>query len=723
MNVLLEKLKDVVSSVLPVVVLIVLMNFGFVNMPMNILLRFLVSSFVLIIGLAIFQFGIELAISPMGEEFGSALTITNSVILVAVSGMLLGFLVSVAEPVLHILGGQIETITAGLIPNMKLVLAVAVGVGACICLGLLRTIYNIRHKTSFAVGFGIILVLGLLADNSFIPITFDSAGAVTGIITVPFILAVALGMARIKKDPIAAQADSFGLVGMTSVGAILAVLFLSVVTGSGVADAVSDLVLPLDTKPALYLFAQNFWGNVINSIMSLFPLVIFFLIANFTFIKLRKKNLARILKGVAFTYVGLTLFMLSTSSGFLDVGLLIGYEAAKQGSIFLCIMGALLGLVIVLAEPSVHVLTHQIEEVTTGAVRSKIVLIFIAVAVSVGVLFSMLRILIPGFQLWQIMLVGYGISVGLAFVVPDMFVGMAFDAGGVASGPMTATFAMYFAQGAALQVPQANVVTDGLGVIATVALAPVLSLQILGLIYKVQQDAHKSKHASRDFNETNSLLAFVVPYGMARKIVKHALKNKSQKSTVLLAEGSVRGAMLNFFGITETEKELILMAGTDTVLDSLALSIEDHFKIFETLKRSHSGIAFKVPLEFLYTRGKTYTNLDRLTVPAATEEKMENEKSAIFTVVNKGMANEVIDASLEAGARGGTILNARGSGSIQKKHVFNIDIEPEKEVILTIVEKEKLEKVIDAIKKSAEVETDGLGILFVVPLSAAFGIK
>lgn len=720
MNILLAKLKSVFSSVFSVVVLIILMNVLFVEMPISVFVRFLIATGMLIIGLAIFQFGIELAISPMGEALGTGLTRTNSVIWVAVSGFLLGFFIAFAEPVLHILGGQIETITDAAVTNMKLVLAVSLGVGVCIMLGLLRTVYNVRQRTIFTIGFTLILICCIFTSEVFIPIAFDSAGSVTGIITVPFVLSLALGMANIKKDALAAQSDSFGLVGITSVGAVVSVLLLSMLTRITIAGSSSPAALPDANVPIFLPFAQNFWKVLRNSASSLFPVVIFFLIANKIFIKLKKKQLSKILKGVVFTFIGLFLFMLSTDSGFLEVGLLIGYKAAVHSPLFLCVMGGLIGLVIVLAEPSVHVLTAQIEEVTAGAVRAKIVLTFIAVSISSGVILSMMRILIPAFQLWHILLVGYGISVLLSFFVPDLFVGMAFDAGGVASGPMTATFAMYFAQGAAMKVPQANVVTDGLGVIATVALAPVLSIQLLGLLYKLQQDVHQRKKRTSQSGEPISLLSILLPSGMARKVVKYAHRKGSKGATILLAHGTVRGAMLHFLGITETRKELVLMAGTGEFLETLAASINERFRLFDNTRKSRSGIAFTMPLEYLYTRHESYTNEIKTTDEVTN---MENERSAIFTIVNKGMANYVVDASLEAGARGGTILNARGSGATQTKHVFDIEIDPAKEIVLTIVEKEKVDAVVKAIRKTAEIEKDGLGILFVVPLDKTFGVK
>lgn len=721
MNILWAKLKEVFASVFPIVVSMVIMNFTFVNMEKTVFIRFLIAAAMLIIGLAIFQFGIELAISPMGKAVGTGLTLSNSVILIAVSGFVLGFFIAFAEPVLHILGGQIETITAAAVTNIKLVLTVSFGVGICLLLGLLRTVYNVRQRTLFSIAFAVIFLFSIFAHQDFIPIAFDAAGSVTGIITVPFVLSLALGMAHLKKDPLAAQADSFGLVGMTSVGAITSVLLLSMLTRIPLTDAASTAALPETAGTVLAPFAHNMRQVLRDSAFSLFPLVIFFLIANAWFIRLNKKALSQILKGVIFTFVGLMLFMLSTNSGFLEIGLLIGYKAAMHSPFFLCLMGAIVGLVIVLAEPSVRVLTAQIEEVTAGSVRANMVLAFIALSISTGVILSMLRILIPGFQLWHILLIGYGISILLSFVVPDLFVGMAFDAGGVASGPMTATFAMYFAQGAAMQIPHANVITDGLGVIATLALAPVLSIQLLGLLYKVQQDIHQRKKSMRHANDKVSVLAILLPNGMARKVVTFSKRKGSRGATILLAQGTVRGAMLHFLGITETRKELVLMAGTDAFLKTLAVSINERFRLFDREKKSRSGIAFTMPLEYLYTGHETYKN--EFHTPNDGEENMDNEKSAIFTIVNKGMANYVVDASLEAGARGGTILNARGSGSTQTKHVFDIEIDPEKEIVLTIVEKEKVETVVDAIRTTAELEKDGLGILFVVPLDQTFGIK
>ena len=147
-----------------------------------------------------------------------------------------------------------------------------------------------------------------------------------------------------------------------------------------------------------------------------------------------------------------------------------------------------------MAEPAVHVLTHQVEEVTGGSVRRSLVLVFLSIAVGLSIFMSTLRVLVPGIQLWMYLLPGFGLAVVLAFFAPDLFVGMGFDAGGVASGPMTATFSLSFVQGIAAQVPTADVVADGLGMIAIVAMTPIIAIEILGALYHARSKSAKSRN-------------------------------------------------------------------------------------------------------------------------------------------------------------------------------------------------------------------------------------
>ncbi len=487
MNVLLDKFKEILFSVLPIVVLTVLMNFIFIHIEYHVFIRFLIGSVLIIIGLTFFLFGIETGVAEIGLHMGREITKRSNIFILIFAGFALGFLISIAEPDLHILAQQVREVTQNAMPSDTLILTVSAGVAAFVVLGLLRIVFNVSQNIIFAVSYGTIFLIGLFSSAEFISISFDSSGTTTGAITVPFILALAIGVSAMKKNSKDSEIDSFGLVGMASAGAILGVLLLSVLSGTNkISQDDFQFNLEIDTQ-IFGSFASHFFITLKECFLSLLPLVVIFLITNFISIRLRRKEFIRIIKGMIITLIGLFLFMWGVKSGFMDVGIVIGNKIGEIGSTPLTLfIGALVGLVAILAEPAVYVLTVQIENVTSGHLPKKIVLIFLAAGVSFAVMISMLRIIEPAFQLWHILLPGYIISLILSFIVPDLFVGIAFDAGGVASGPMTATFVLSLAQGLANATPTANVLIDGFGIIAAVALAPIISLQILGLIYKIK---------------------------------------------------------------------------------------------------------------------------------------------------------------------------------------------------------------------------------------------
>lgn len=487
MNVLLDKFKEILFSVLPIVVLTVLMNFIFIHIEYHVFIRFLIGSVLIIIGLTFFLFGIEIGVAEIGLHMGREITKRSNIFILIFAGFALGFLISIAEPDLHILAQQVREVTQNAMSSDTLILTVSAGVAAFVVLGLLRIVFNVSQNIIFAVSYGTIFLIGLFSSAEFISISFDSSGTTTGAITVPFILALAIGVSAMKKNSKDSEIDSFGLVGMASAGAILGVLLLSVLSGTNkISQDDFQFNLEIDTQ-IFGSFASHFFITLKECFLSLLPLVAIFLITNFISIRLRRKEFIRIIKGMIITLIGLFLFMWGVKSGFMDVGIVIGNKIGEIGSTPLTLfIGALVGLVAILAEPAVYVLTVQIENVTSGHLPKKIVLIFLAAGVSFAVMISMLRIIEPAFQLWHILLPGYIISLILSFIVPDLFVGIAFDAGGVASGPMTATFVLSLAQGLANATPTANVLIDGFGIIAAVALAPIISLQILGLIYKIK---------------------------------------------------------------------------------------------------------------------------------------------------------------------------------------------------------------------------------------------
>jgi len=481
-----SKFREVLVSVLPVTILVVILHFTLTPLGTPVLFRFLFGAVLIIVGLTFFLLGVDISISPIGNVMGSTITRKNKLWLVIVAGLVLGFMISIAEPDLHILAGQVDLISNGAVAKMGVIIVVSVGVAAMVVLGLIRILYNIPLFKILTVLYGIVLLLSFFTTSEFLAISFDASGATTGALTVPFILALAAGISGLKRDSKASEKDSFGLVGIASVGAIIAVMAMSII--AGVEEIVGDLDVSMSESTSII---QPFLDKVpqvgLEIFLALTPIALLFLIFQPISFKMSFRQVRRVMFGLLFTYVGLVLFLTGVGSGFMKVGSKVGYVLATlDNKAFLVIVGFVLGLLIVLAEPAVSVLTHQIAEVTKGYVPRKLVMFSLALGVGIAVALSMLRILLPELHLWHFLLPGYIISILLMYIVPKIFVGIAFDAGGVASGPMTATFILAFAQGAAEAIEGANVMIDGFGLIAMVAMTPLITLQLLGLIFKIK---------------------------------------------------------------------------------------------------------------------------------------------------------------------------------------------------------------------------------------------
>ncbi len=486
LNILTEKFKEVLLSVLPIVVIVLILHFTIAPLETNLLLRFLLGALFIVVGLAIFLLGTDIGISPIGTNLGKGIAKSNKVWIVAIAGVVLGFFISIAEPDLHILANQIADVTGGAIPNMSILIYVSIGIAVMMTIGLLRIVFNIPLYKLLTGIYTVIFLLALFTSNEFLAIAFDASGATTGALTVPFMLALALGVSNLKKNGKASEKDSFGLVAISSSGAIIAVMLMNIF---GKQDELSgSLAVDLTgTESVIAPFIHHFPIIMKEILIALVPIVSIFLLYQFFFLKLSKKKLAKIMKGVLYVFIGLVIFLVGVNAGFMEVGSVVGYTvAALDSSIFVLIVAFVLGIVTILAEPAVYVLTHQIEDVTNGYVTRKVVLTALSIGVGLAVLLSMIRILVPGLQLWHFILPGYILAIGLMYVTPKMFVGMAFDAGGVASGPMTATFILAFVQGAAESIEGADVLLDGFGMIAMVAMMPIITLEILGILFKIK---------------------------------------------------------------------------------------------------------------------------------------------------------------------------------------------------------------------------------------------
>lgn len=481
MDILREKFRDVSVSVIPIVIIVLLLTFFIVPVESVLLYRFIIGAIIIIIGLAIFLFGADLGIRAIGELMGGYVAKSNKISIVAVMGFLLGFLITVAEPDLMILANQVEQASGGMINRYSILLVVSTGVGIMVAIGFFRILYDFKMSRLFTILYALIIMLSIFVSEEFLAIAFDSSGATTGAMTTPFFLALALGVSRLKGSD-KAEEDSFGMVGIASAGPIFGVMLMSII--SGVSKIQGEAELVVQKEGVLAPFIAEIFPVARDGFMAVMPLLILFVVFNILFLKVQKKELRKIYFGVLYTFLGLVIFLIGVNAGFMDLARELGRAVAEKSGVLLVVLGFLFGMVVVLAEPAVYVLSKQVEEVTAGSIPRKILLITLSIGVACAVGLSMVRILFPAVKLWMFIIPGFIISVILSYKVPPIFVGIAFDSGGVASGPMTATFILAMSQGAAEMIPTANVMVDGFGVIAMVAMTPVLAIHILGIIFQ-----------------------------------------------------------------------------------------------------------------------------------------------------------------------------------------------------------------------------------------------
>lgn len=486
LNIFSEKLKEVFSAVLPVTIIVTILSFTLVPIESKMFWTFLIGAGLIIIGLTLFLIGVDIGITPLGAELGPLITKRKKLWIVIIAGLILGFFISFAEPGLMILANQIDAITSGGISSLSILIVVSLGMATMVAAGFVRILYNVPLYIVLNISYFIIFIMAIFASPEFLAIAFDASGATTGILAVPFILALSLGITSSKKDSKGSEKDSFGLLAIASAGAIASVLILNIFAKNqkfnGVLEEESSNGFTI-----IGSFVRLIPGSLKDSIVAFLPLIIILIIVSIISSSLSKREIRRISFGFVYAFIGMFVFFLGVNAGFMHVGSLIGsYLTTAYSDIYLILIGFVIGVVTILAEPAVHVLTHQIQEVTSGYVTRKAVLAALSLGVGISVALSMLRIITPEIQLWHYLLPGYIISLALTFIVPKLFVGIAFDAGGVATGPMTATFILAFTNGAAHANPNADLMRDGFGMIAMVALMPIITLQILGLIFKIK---------------------------------------------------------------------------------------------------------------------------------------------------------------------------------------------------------------------------------------------
>ena len=485
-QILMEKLKEATASVLPISLIVMAISFVLVPVDAGLMLSFILATAMLILGMGLFTLGADMSMSRIGNYMGSKMTKSRKLGLVLVISFALGVAITVAEPDLQVLAGNVPEID-----TKVLILTVSVGVGFFLMLCMVRILFSISLRTMLIVFYAIVFAAAFLSEPSILSVAFDSGGVTTGPMTVPFIMALGVGISAIRSDRHAAD-DSFGLVALCSIGPILAVLILGIAYSPGESSYTAAFLPDIQDSVELWdLFMVGLPAYFKEIALSLLPIMVFFGVYQFAVLHMSRKALGKILVGLFYTYIGLVLFLTGANVGFMPAGNYLGQVlAALPYRWVLLPLGMLIGYFIVKAEPAVYVLNKQVEEVTDGSISAKAMGTSLSIGVALSVGLAMLRVL-TGISILWMLIPGYGIAIGLSFFVPKIFTAIAFDSGGVASGPMTATFLLPLAQGACLAVG-GNIVTDAFGVVAMVAMTPLITIQILGMTYQLKQ-----RHASR----------------------------------------------------------------------------------------------------------------------------------------------------------------------------------------------------------------------------------
>ena len=476
-----EKIREALSSVLPITAIVLLLSFTLAPLPVGTMMMFLMGAVMLIVGMGFFSLGADIAMMPMGDAIGGQLAKSKKVGGLIAVCLLIGVAITVAEPDLQVLARQVPAV-----PDLTIIVTVAVGVGVFLVLAAVRSLLKIPLRWVLLALYAVVFLLAFFIPKEFLAVAFDSGGVTTGPITVPFIMALGMGMASMRGNE-SSQEDSFGVIALCSIGPILAVMLMGLAFQSTeIAYTPFEIPDMFTSQDVAREFAHGLPEYLKEVALGLLPILVFFAVFQVIALRMRRKPLLKILVGVAYTLIGLVLFLTGVNVGFMPAGYYLGSEIAALPYRYILIpLGMVVGYFIVAAEPAVHVLNRQVEEITEGAIPQRAISLGLSVGVACSVGIAMIRVL-TGISIFWFLIPGYGIALALSFFVPRIFTAIAFDSGGVASGPMTAAFLLPFTMGACDSMG-GNILTDAFGIVAMVAMTPLVTIQIIGLFYKLRQ--------------------------------------------------------------------------------------------------------------------------------------------------------------------------------------------------------------------------------------------
>ncbi len=482
---ILEKVKEACTSVLPIAAIILLLSFTVCPLPNDIFIAFIIGTVLLIVGLGLFSLGAEMSMERIGAHIGTNLTRSRKIPIIAIISLIVGVLITICEPDLHVLASYTGD------QMLPFVLAVAAGLGVFLVIAVMRIIFKIKFKYILLVGYGVILVLATVAyfiNPKFLAIAFDAGGVTTGAMSVPFVMSIGAGIAAITSQE-GDEDNSFGLMAVCSIGPIISILVMGLAGGfNNISYSSHGLPVFGNSQEMGISFLEAVPEIVGKVLLGLIPILVFFLIYQFFTERVAKKELAQIFIGAGYIFVGMILFLVGVEVGFMPVGAYLGETfAAMQHAWVVVPVGMLIGFCMTYAEPAVGVLNKQVEEATSGTIPPKVIPMAMALGVALSSGIAMIRAL-TGIPILPFLLIGYAAAVVLAFYCPPLFSSIAFDAGGVASGVMAATFLLPLAIGvcAIRSATPDMIMIDAFGTIALIAMAPTVSIQIVGVMYKIR---------------------------------------------------------------------------------------------------------------------------------------------------------------------------------------------------------------------------------------------
>ena len=494
-KVFVEKLKEAAASVLPVSAIVAVLCLVLVPVDVGLMLSFLFGSALLILGMGMFTLGAEVSMTRIGNLIGARMTKSKKLWFILVVSLLLGIAITMAEPDLQVLAANVPALD-----KTALILTVSVGVGLFLVLCMVRILFRISLRRLLIICYALVFLGAFLSERGMLSVAFDSGGVTTGPMTVPFIMALGVGVASIRSDE-NAKSDSFGLVALCSIGPVLAVMLLGIIYRPDTAASAEITVSRIETSVQLgadYLHALPHY--IAEIAMALLPIFVFFLLFQVFALRLRKLPFVKILIGMAYTFLGLVLFLTGVNVGFSPLGYVLGGAMVEQGLSWLLVpLAMLMGWFIIDAEPAVYILNKQVEELTSGAISAKAMGMSLSIAVALANGLAMVRVL-TGAPILYFVVPGYLIALALTFFVPPTFTAIAFDSGGVASGPLTATFMLPLAMGACTAAG-GNVMTDAFGIVALVAMMPLITVQVMGGIYVLKSRAKTEAQPELAFGE------------------------------------------------------------------------------------------------------------------------------------------------------------------------------------------------------------------------------